>query len=419
METAVTPTVREVLQYGWWTMTLFVLIIGLCVGSFLNVVVWRLPKGASIVHPGSHCPKCDHALRWWENLPVLSWLFLRGSCSNCGLPISLRYPTVELITGALFVLVWLRIWFAVLPLSLLIGYGYLAGALVAIAIIDYEHLIIPNEITFTGIVVALLLAVALPSSQFVNVVAQEGVTNHRILSTGLAIVARHMLPSVFAYARALSLLNALAGALFGLSILWMVLEAGRLVWGRQTVHPEQPADLEITPEGIRIGDNLDAAWEDLLFRESDTVRIDAHALVVSGAPLELMPKVLSSESHTPIIATREGMKVGESVLGWNSFERIEAQATKWTIPREVMGFGDVKMLAMVGTFLGPDACIFVLMLSAVIGTVVGVGLVAFRGQNRHALIPFGPFLAVGTLVWMLTGTAAVDWYGRLVTRLLC
>ncbi|MBT4818054.1 MAG: prepilin peptidase [Lentisphaerae bacterium] len=418
MEPAITPTVREVIQYGWWTMTLFVWITGLCVGSFLNVVAWRLPQGASIVHPGSHCPKCDHVLHWWENIPILSWLFLRGSCSNCGLPISLRYPIVELITGVIFFLVWLRIWFAVLPLSLLIGYGYLAAAIVAIAIIDYENLIIPNEITFTGVATALILAVVYPSSQFVGVTAVGGVASHRMLSNALEVIALRAFPAAFASPRALALLNAFAGALFGLAILWMVLEAGRLVWGRQTVIPEEPEDLEITPEEIRIGEDLVDTWEYLLFRANDTVRID-----VDSASLSCTPSCSSTSPKPPapvtqIVVTQEGLKVGTDVVAWDDLERIEGKVSKWTIPREVMGFGDVKMLAMVGAFLGPDACIFVLMLSAVAGTAVGVALVALRGRSRHAPIPFGPFLSLGTLAWMLSGTAFVDWYTRLVSALI-
>ena len=83
------------------------LLIGLAVGAFLNVVIWRVPRGESVVHPPSHCPKCDHQIRERDNIPVLSWLLLRGKCRDCGNPISVRYPLVELTTGVLFaVMAW-------------------------------------------------------------------------------------------------------------------------------------------------------------------------------------------------------------------------------------------------------------------------------------------------------------------------
>ncbi|HHV63640.1 MAG TPA: prepilin peptidase [Peptococcaceae bacterium] len=91
-------------------MLLYVLffgVLGLVFGSFLNVVIWRVPRGESIVSPGSHCPECGHILRFWELIPVISFLLLKGKCSRCGLKISLRYPAVEILTGLLFVLVYL------------------------------------------------------------------------------------------------------------------------------------------------------------------------------------------------------------------------------------------------------------------------------------------------------------------------
>src|ERR1700678_4271220 len=81
----------------------FLFVLGACVGSFLNVVVWRLPRGESIVHPPSHCPKCNHRLAAWDNIPVFGWMFLRGKCRYCRNPISIKYPVVEAITGLLFV----------------------------------------------------------------------------------------------------------------------------------------------------------------------------------------------------------------------------------------------------------------------------------------------------------------------------
>ena len=124
-------------------------VVGLAVGSFLNVVVWRVPQGRSIVRPGSACPGCGHAIRARDNVPVLSWLLLRGRCRDCGEPISPRYPLVELGTAALFGLVAWRFGYAweVLP------FLWLAGTAVALALIDLDHKRLPDVIVLPAYVV--------------------------------------------------------------------------------------------------------------------------------------------------------------------------------------------------------------------------------------------------------------------------
>jgi leader peptidase (prepilin peptidase)/N-methyltransferase len=129
------------------------LLLGLAVGSFLNVVIHRLPRDESVVFPGSHCPACGTPLRWFDNLPLLSYVLLRGRCRACRAAISWRYPAIELVTGVLFAVIALRhgadpmtpVWWA------------FAAALVAAAAIDFDHRIIPDEISLGGLVVALLL----------------------------------------------------------------------------------------------------------------------------------------------------------------------------------------------------------------------------------------------------------------------
>ena len=136
-------------------------LVGACVGSFLNVVVGRLPRKESLVHPGSHCPKCNRAIRWFDNLPVLSWLLLRGRCRGCRAGIAWRYPAVEALTAALFVLAALR--FGDRPI-LAAEIALLLAALVAVTFIDIDHRIIPDAITKPGMVVGLILA-AIPPYQ--------------------------------------------------------------------------------------------------------------------------------------------------------------------------------------------------------------------------------------------------------------
>lgn len=125
---------------------------GLIIGSFINVVIARLPEKQSVVHPGSRCPRCLHPIAWHDNIPVLSYVLLRGRCRHCHAPISWRYPAVELLTALLFVLALSRIGFT---LDLLIALG-LIGALIAITGIDLDHQIIPDVVTLPGIVVGLV-----------------------------------------------------------------------------------------------------------------------------------------------------------------------------------------------------------------------------------------------------------------------
>ncbi|WP_407741795.1 prepilin peptidase [Hyalangium sp.] len=129
--------------------------MGLCVGSFLNVVIARVPHGESIVRPGSRCPKCGHALSWYENIPLLSWLALRGRCRSCKAPISIRYPLVELLVGLLFLACVRRFDFSWGLVSGLV----LVSLLVPLTFIDLEHWILPFSLTVPGIVAGVALAI--------------------------------------------------------------------------------------------------------------------------------------------------------------------------------------------------------------------------------------------------------------------
>jgi leader peptidase (prepilin peptidase)/N-methyltransferase len=140
-------------------MEMFILVVallaGLVIGSFLNVAVWRLPRGEMADRLRSHCPHCDAQIAWYDNLPIVSWILLRGRCRACRGPISARYPLVELLTGVLFLLA-AREYVHVLPTGALVA-AFLA-ALVAITFIDIDHRIIPDAITKPGMLVVLALA---------------------------------------------------------------------------------------------------------------------------------------------------------------------------------------------------------------------------------------------------------------------
>jgi leader peptidase (prepilin peptidase)/N-methyltransferase len=132
----------------------FVAIFGLCIGSFLNVVIARIPDGRSIIHPGSTCPRCGILIPWYDNLPLLSYALLRGRCRSCRASISWRYPLVEAACGALFALAYGRFEWGLELVSALV----LLAGLVAITGIDLDHQIIPDVLSLPGIVLGLLLS---------------------------------------------------------------------------------------------------------------------------------------------------------------------------------------------------------------------------------------------------------------------
>ncbi len=244
-------------------------LFGLLIGSFVNVVIWRVPRGESVVSPPSHCPGCDTAISPRDNVPVISWLILRGRCRSCGAHISVRYPLVELACAGLFAAVGARFahsW--ALP-----AYLVFAAGLLAISVIDLEHYVIPNRIVYPlGFIVVPLLAIG---------AAGDG--------------------DWWAFARAL------IGAAAAFAVLF-------------TIHV-------VSPGG--------------------------------------------------------------------------------------MGFGDVRLSFLLGLslgFLGALDVVFGLFLGFAYGAVVGIALMATRRRGRRQHIPFGPFLAAGTLTILLVGGPILDWY---------
>ncbi len=144
-----------------WHITVF--IVGTCIGSFLNVCIWRIPRGESIANPPSHCPKCNHVLSWYENIPLVSWTVLGGKCRKCKLKIPFRYFAVELLTGVMFFLVWFKVIINHEPLPLVIIYFVITMLVICTIFIDAVFYIIPNEITFPAIVFGLIWSIIFPS----------------------------------------------------------------------------------------------------------------------------------------------------------------------------------------------------------------------------------------------------------------
>ncbi len=245
---------------------LFVFLLGCCVGSFLNVCIYRLPQDLSIVAPRSCCPQCRAPIHGYDNIPLVSYLLLRGKCRNCGTQISWRYPLVEALSGGFAVALFVKCGF---------GFGFFSysaftAALLVITFIDLDHRIIPDLISLPGIGIGFLLSFFEPS---------------------------------------LSVKDSLIG------------------------------------------------------------------LVAGGGSLYLV-----------------------------------AVAYEALTKREGMGGGDVKLLAMIGAWLGWKAVLFTIFFASLSGTIIGGGAMLAQKQGRHSAIPFGPFLAFGALAYLFFGPQLIDWY---------
>ena len=145
-------------RFTFWSVVFFV--FGSLVGSFLNVCIHRMPLGLSVVSPPSHCPHCKYSIPWFLNMPLVTWLVLRGKCKNCNAPISVRYFLVELLTAMMFLACWLA--YGQTSAWLALTYSLLLAGMIAATFIDFEHYIIPDEITIGGVVVGVGLSFFCP-----------------------------------------------------------------------------------------------------------------------------------------------------------------------------------------------------------------------------------------------------------------
>ncbi len=256
-------------QSLYWMLVSFV--YGAAIGSFLNVVILRLPMEQSIVSPPSRCPQCGSPIRFYDNIPIVSYLALRGRCRDCATRISPRYLLVELVTGALFCGLYVRIGYS----PALLVFSVFCAAMVVVFWIDLDHMIIPDEISLNGLPIGL-----------------------------------------------------------GASILGLI-------------------------------PGMD--WKSSLI-----------GMVLGGAVL-YVPAVL--------------------------YEMIRGT--------EGLGGGDVKLLAMIGTFTGPVGVVFVLFFSSVTGAAIGISGMVLRGVDSTTPIPYGPFIAVGAVTYVMAGPVIIEFFARL------
>jgi leader peptidase (prepilin peptidase)/N-methyltransferase len=267
-------------------------VVGAIIGSFLNVVIHRLPREESIVFPNSTCPRCRAAIKPYDNIPILSFLILRGKCRACAAPISARYPAVEFLTALLFAAVT---WHDGLSFALPFDLAF-AAAMLALLFIDAEHMILPNAITYPGMIFALITRAVVPYL--------VGPTHFDDLQQLISV-----LPAGYPV-WLVSLIGASLGALAGGGSLWLM---GFL---------------------------------------------------------------------------------------WEKLRGVEA-----------MGFGDVKMMLMVGAYLGWRLTILTILIGALSGSLAGISLMLKRGsRDLQMMLPFGIFLGIGSIASLLIGARIIEWY---------
>ena len=338
-----------------------VFVFGLVCGSFLNAVIHRLPRGVGLAHPRrSFCPQCGRSLPWHENVPVLSWVLQRGKCRGCGAAIPARYPLVELLTAALFLALWWNF-----PPAIAAAYMVLAALLVAGTFIDLEHMILPDSLTIGGAVAGVSLAILLPG----------------------------LLPGETWDAR---LRSSLFGAGVGFAALFAVVELGKLAFGRKRLELQPAEEFRLSMRGgepflLIAGEEWEL--EEFFYRPSDELVLH----LTDGNVWRMNARGLVREGKASAYADCDG---------------ANGTACAVVVPREAMGFGDVKLMLALGAFLGWPGALFSIGAGSVIGAFFGIAMLALRRLGEAGRIPFGPYLAAGAMLWIFAGPAIVDFYLR-------
>src|SRR5438105_4249734 len=287
------------------SFSIFAFILGACVGSFLNVCIYRLPLNLSVNQPRrSFCPSCKTQIPWHQNLPLISWLVLRGRCANCGARIAFRYFAVELLTALFFLIIW-----KAFPWQIAIAYWVFIALVIAATFIDFEHFIIPDEITIGGTIAGLIASTAVP--QLMN-------TDRRLIA----------------------LLISAGSAVLGYGLLWLVLEGGKLVFGKKRIRFEKRTAFTWTRHGddadFVVGDEK-SLWSDFFARENDELILHCDSVRIAGR--ELTDTILRFHYNC--------VQIGSETFELDQLDEINGIANEIEIPREAMGRGDLKFLACI------------------------------------------------------------------------
>ncbi len=366
------PEIWARVPFQFWTLVLFVL--GCVVGSFLNVCIYRMPRGESIVSPPSHCPHCNYSIPWYLNIPLVTWLVLRGRCANCGAPIAIRYLLVELLTGLLFAGCWLKYGALSAPVTLV--YCLLISGLIIATFVDLEHFIIPDEISIGGVVAGIAC------SFFVPMLHSTFPSMQRLHSPGASLYVSFW------------------GAGMGAGLVYGIMRLGKLLFGRQKIDLNPGSKVVFTETKLILPDQ-EFEYENVFYRNSDTIRLQAQRL-------ELIDRCYVD---TSVRLRPKQLFIGEEAFEPEEISYMEAFTDQVILPREAMGMGDVKFMAAIGAFLGWPAVIYSLAVSSFIGAIVGLSLIALKMRDRSSQMPYGPYIAVAAILWIFIGR---DWLVHLL-----
>jgi leader peptidase (prepilin peptidase)/N-methyltransferase len=350
--------------FHFWTVMFFA--FGCTVGSFLNVCIHRLPRGLSIVTPPSHCPQCGNHIPWYLNVPLLSWLWLRGRCRFCGLAIPVRYFLVEMLTGLLFLSSWL-VHGPTAP-ALAFVYSIFLSGLVVATFIDLEHLIIPDAITVGGM--------------------------------GVAFVASFLAPALHGAASpVMGARRSIFGVLLGVGLVYGIVRMGKLLFGRLKHRVPAGTRVHFTEEALVLPGEV-LPYGEVLYRRSD-------AIVVKAAYVEMVDRGYRGAT---VRLTRDWLYIDQEQFPTAQVPCLEVVADVVTTPREAMGLGDVKFMGAIGGFIGWAGVLFTLMFSALVGSGVGLVMIATGRYARSRPIPFGPYIALAAAAWVFVGDRVIRWW---------
>ena len=351
----------------------FAFVLGAAVGSFLNVCIYRWPVDLSINRPRrSFCPQCKQPISWYQNLPLVSWLALGGRCAHCGAKIAFRYFAVELVTALLFLAIWQRF-----PWQVAIAYWVFVSFLIVGTFIDFEHFIIPDRITIGGTIAGVACSIVVPA----------------LMQTDSRVAA--------------GVRAALAAAL-GYVILWIVLEAGKIAFGRKRIVFDGPTPFTWTKrddDADFVVGAEESPWSEYFAREKDRLLLQCDEVRIDdreygNVRLDFRYDRVNADGH---------------VLMLDDVTHISGVTRELVIPREAMGRGDLKFLAAIGAFLGWRAVLFSLFAGSLLGSVIGLVTLVVGKPVWSAKLPFGPYLAFGALTWMFLGETVLRWYGTLLS----
>ncbi|MEN6333746.1 MAG: prepilin peptidase [Phycisphaerales bacterium] len=371
-----------------WIIALYLFLFGCCIGSFLNVVIYRLPREKSLSHPGSACPHCGKPIRFYDNIPLLSWLILRAKCRNCKAPISPRYFIVELLTGSIFVGMYLVYFHTNVRATMDIPGSWfiyalhlvLIGAFIAASGIDLELWIIPLSICW------FVTAAGLLGSAAAGYIIDPG-----------AIKDFWLLPAASPRTGALAL-----GAVIGLGISWLLLRTGALKRSYEQAAAEDKDATPVDDHGRTVGPGpfdepqynhrLEALREVLFLLPIVACAVLAERILTLERIATSWDRLLAYPAATGLLGSLFGYFVGcatvwaTRILGTLGFGK------------EAMGLGDVHLMGAAGAVIGP----VMVVIAFFIAPFFGLGWALFQMLSKKIRqIPYGPFLSLAILTVMI------------------